>query len=85
MPLEKVCEESRRPFTWYYNDSEQMYTRTDPNGNKNGLISGRDIPDPMGIFEARSKAVQQGKLPKESRVHADPVTKTLWEHWQAQA
>jgi len=80
---EKVCEESRRPFTWYYDDSKQIYVRKDRHGNKDAWLSGSELPDPTGIFEMRTRLIAEEKLPKDSRVHADPVTCQLWEHWQA--
>ena len=81
--MEEVCKEVRRPLTWYYDSDHDLYIRKDKFGNKNGLIHGMHLPDPMKIQYGRLRAIEKGQLPKGARIHADPVTCQLWEHWHA--
>lgn len=81
--MELVCRESRRPFTWFYNLKDKLYVRKDQNGRENGRITGRNLPDPLGILETRTLAKTKGMIPLGARVHADPVTIKLWEHYHA--
>ena len=80
-----VCKESRTSYTWFFNPDTSEFVRLDSNGRAKGIITGSNLPNPMGIKEARSKAVAAGRLPQDSRVEADPVTVKLWDFWHAYA
>lgn len=78
-----VCKESRRPFSWFFDEEIDTYIRRDQNGEINGSITGRNLPNPLSILEARMRMKQKGQIHPDSRVDADPVTKQLWEHRNA--
>lgn len=80
--IEKVCNERDRPYTWFYDSERKLYFREDQHKQLNGTITGDNLPNPDDIFEMRNKAREKGYLPIDARVHADPVTITLWEDWQ---
>lgn len=81
--MQEVCRENRRPLIWFHDKVEDIYIRKDMNGNFNAKIFGDQLPNPDDIFSARTRAVRGGKLPIGSRVHADVITKQLWEHKNA--
>ena len=81
--MQKVCVEIRRPFTWFFDESEKMYVRKDKAEKVNGLIFGRDLPSPMTIQFDRRRKIAEGRISPDSRTNADPVTCRLWEHWNA--
>ena len=81
---ELVCNESRRPFTWYFNPKGRVYSQRSADGKLQGNINGVNIPNPLDIAEARTRAIKRGQLPIGSRIEADPITKQLWEHWKCQ-
>lgn len=82
--MQEVCREGRRKFIWFHSQVEDLYVRKDVNGNFNAKIFGDQLPNPDDIFKSRTSAVSRGVLPLGSRLHADPVTKKLWEHKNAQ-
>ncbi len=79
--MELVCKENRRPFTWFCDDG--LYIRKDDRGCENARVQGKELPDPAQILEARKSAIAKGQLPLGSRTKADPITKQLWEHYNA--
>ena len=81
--MELVCKESRRPYTWHFDAETSCYYRKDGKGEKIDLIMGVHLPDPMSILEQRIRFKKEGRLYKDARTHADPVTEKLWEHWNA--
>ena len=81
--MELVCKESRRPFTWFYHGDSDMFIRLNKQGRINGEISGINLPDPMSILEHRIRLKKEGRLNKDARVYADPVTQKLWDYHHA--
>jgi hypothetical protein len=78
-----VCKETRRPYTWFWEEGDNIYVRTDAEGHENARISGHNLPNPQDIHEGRVRAKEKGQISFGARVEADPVTKQLWEHYHA--
>ena len=83
--MELVCRETRRPFSWFYDLGSGNYIRKDAKNAENARIYRKHLPDPLDILEARTKLKAKGLIPLDARVHADPVTKQLWEHAYAKS
>lgn len=81
--MELVCKEERRPFTWFYNSANDMFIRLNKLGRINAEVSGGNLPNPLDILEQRSKLKKDGRLSRDVRVLADPVTIKLWEYRNA--
>lgn len=81
--MEMVCKEIRRPFSWFFDKSNKMFIRLNAKGRINGEIGGDNLPDPLSILEHRKRLRKEGRLHRDARIYADPVTVKLWEHWNA--
>lgn len=81
--MELVCKENRRPFLWFCDAKDKLYIRKDEKGQENARISGQNLSNPTDILGSRKRAIAKGQLPIGSRTEADPVTKKLWEHYNA--
>jgi len=81
--MEFVCRENDRPLSWFYEGGR--YIRKTDDGKLHAAIKGINLPDPLDILEMRTRAKTRGALPLDARVHADPITVKLWEHWNANA
>lgn len=82
--LVKVCCETRRNYTWYFDSDAGKYVRFDSENKQNAFIDGTELPNPANMEYARRKAIKEGKLHPGARIACDPVTVKLWEHWNAQ-
>lgn len=81
--MELVCKEDRRPMSWYFDTEKLTYFQMYNSGEVSANITGKNLPNPLDIIEMRTRAIEKKQLPAGSRIHADPVTVKLWEHWHA--